>query len=180
MVRYIPYVKGSRREEEILGCVVGTRIESSSNGNVIAYQKVYVVDENRVEDPASATRVISLENETKSWTPVPLNEWKGRKGMVGRRIICLWEAEYVTRKNKALQEKMNSIKIPYEAFIVRVLGKGRYKLLYTAEDSYYEANLANSSDWAFVEDTQTHYEELPIVSWSTAGREVGESDVLCA
>lgn len=183
-----------RKNTSVMGLVVGYRMNRGK-----AWHKIYVIDDKRTEDNPMNVFVLCL-SDLPDWEVLQWIAWKNKKKHpnLGRRVVVMWNAKYLQKKDKEIQKRLNVKKIPYEAFVVRVgrpqnseemmmvhedednvLKRQRQlKLYYTIEDDYVWFDPENEDEvWDFPYPCTTHMGELPIMTWSRYGNEQGEEEV---
>lgn len=113
----------------------------------------YVVDQ--------STEVIDLT--TRHWmrNGPGCEDWD-TSGLVGRRVVVLWEGVY---DGEAEDTPLRPI--PYEAFVVKYIENFRYRLLYTQGDSLEDRDMDKNTDtWELCDPGVWTFDGLPLVSWT--------------
>jgi len=94
-------------------------------------------------------------------------------GMCGKKVGVLWAGHYYDIVDqKMAEEKFGTrddgynTKIAYEAFVIKRMDDGMYRLIYTADDTLENRKLdKESKEWKAIPPLATSLDGLPLIMW---------------
>lgn len=147
------------QKQNLLGLVV--RITGRDDAMlVVGYQN----NEHKLYNLVDETAEVFPELKAEDF--VLLENQGGLEFPVGQRVVVFWDGSYE-------EDDMVKKRLPYEAYIVKHRNNTVYRLLYTADDTLEDRDLAKerSNDeelegWRLVNGNVWDIEDLPVVTWT--------------